>query len=658
VLDTGRIHQPLHLFILFASLYLLFNFSNIDTTEGQIFLLEYHIIYYFGKKRRCLYSIPLPSIKTKEHTTIEFIIMATTTPNAKRTKDDPLHRLHATPTNATKHQRWLVHQKLEKGRRKEISVWGVDERAILQADRLKSNVTPPSVATRRSNNNSNSKLRAASMAVRATDIAAKAGRSKLSYSLPAVRTTTNSVKPAHPSFSSPAKKKQQQVETQKHNQVASSSSHQTRTLCGLNGDIDNDWLGDQLDAILDEPDTESHNYHDENENNDTDDKNGVASTTKTDAAETDAAETDIAETDIAETDIAETDAAETDVAETDVAATAAATAAAENAAETDTAENNAVAENDDNFSMDPPPPVTYISFVVKNEVDTGTVVTVATAGLTLDSKKSIEEEEPLLEEGEEKKVEVKHDDKNNDDKNNYQEVIINDEVVEEDNAILVVNEDIREEPKEKESLSIPTTVSAVVVDATTKGEEEPAVSSLPPAEMTTILTNSKNSEKLMTPVEELMTLNETTDAIEIFEDPKEKEEYSNPDEKHAEVDVIKEATKKTKHRSSVKKNVLGICSVIETKFNDSVLSNQPELVQLYIPPSAILSSCSPSNDSHKSNNGLIILKERPSMLLFSSSFSDDDDDEEEGISDTEDNDSNNKKKSKRKNRLKFWKKRQ
>jgi len=59
---------------------------------------------------------------------------------------DPLHRLSATPTGATKNARWNVHKKHEKKTKKEINVWGVDPKALREANRLKSQLAPPSLA--------------------------------------------------------------------------------------------------------------------------------------------------------------------------------------------------------------------------------------------------------------------------------------------------------------------------------------------------------------------------------------------------------------------------------------------------------------------------------------------------------------------------------
>eukprot|EP00547_Thalassionema_nitzschioides_P002304 CAMPEP_0194222234 /NCGR_PEP_ID=MMETSP0156-20130528/32428_1 /TAXON_ID=33649 /ORGANISM="Thalassionema nitzschioides, Strain L26-B" /LENGTH=624 /DNA_ID=CAMNT_0038952933 /DNA_START=142 /DNA_END=2013 /DNA_ORIENTATION=- len=66
-------------------------------------------------------------------------------------KEDPLHRLHSTPTKATENQRWDVFQQMEKNRKKLIVKWGVDENARSEARRIAA-IPPPSVATRTPNN--------------------------------------------------------------------------------------------------------------------------------------------------------------------------------------------------------------------------------------------------------------------------------------------------------------------------------------------------------------------------------------------------------------------------------------------------------------------------------------------------------------------------
>mmetsp|Transcript_24741 Transcript_24741/g.37359 ORF Transcript_24741/g.37359 Transcript_24741/m.37359 type:complete len:551 (-) Transcript_24741:87-1739(-) len=60
---------------------------------------------------------------------------------------DPLHRLHSTPTKATKNHRWDVSREAETIRTKKITQWGIDEDARVKARRIAAK-PPPSVATR------------------------------------------------------------------------------------------------------------------------------------------------------------------------------------------------------------------------------------------------------------------------------------------------------------------------------------------------------------------------------------------------------------------------------------------------------------------------------------------------------------------------------
>jgi len=148
----------------------------------------------------------------------------------KQRLTSPSEQLESHIKSATSRQRQILDNQKEIAKEKTLDIWGVDKNAIAQANRLKSNVIPPSVATR---GKGKGKFRAASMAVRTTT-KNKTVATKKKIMAKTTKTVTSPARVSARKRLTPKKTKKKQ---------------QPKTL-----DNNNDLFGDVLDAILNDDD--------------------------------------------------------------------------------------------------------------------------------------------------------------------------------------------------------------------------------------------------------------------------------------------------------------------------------------------------------------------------------------------------------------------
>jgi len=115
--------------------------------EPAILIEEEHVVKntpVYSESTRKILSITEtePKKKTSSKKKKDTLPKKKTSSKRKKKKgDDPLHRLYATQTSATKHQNYKRAKEYEKSKFKDAPIWGVDEKALRKARQLKSSNT-------------------------------------------------------------------------------------------------------------------------------------------------------------------------------------------------------------------------------------------------------------------------------------------------------------------------------------------------------------------------------------------------------------------------------------------------------------------------------------------------------------------------------------